>query len=209
MGVIKRGILGGFSGKIGNVVGSSWKGIAVIKSLPLSVANPQTTSQTTQRSKFANMVAVASALLSFLVKPFWDRYASQMSGYNAFIQANIDDMPSDTAGPFEDMILSEGPMTPLTGVSCAQVGVTAEFTVSYDDTTAGAYQSADDIIYIFGYDPDTGEYVYPLLNPTRADGEGSFTFSAVPDTPADVIYGCTARSTDGYRAGAELAKKVG
>jgi len=30
MGTIKRGILGGFSGKVANVVGTSWKGIALL-----------------------------------------------------------------------------------------------------------------------------------------------------------------------------------
>ncbi len=40
MGIIKRGILGGFSNKVANVVGSSWKGINTMRALPLSVANP-------------------------------------------------------------------------------------------------------------------------------------------------------------------------
>lgn len=38
MGTIKQGILGGFSGKVGNVVGASWKGIDYIRSLPSSVS---------------------------------------------------------------------------------------------------------------------------------------------------------------------------
>ena len=59
MGVIKQGILGGFSGKVANIVGSSWKGIPVIKSLPLSVANPQTAAQTTQRNKLKGVVEAA------------------------------------------------------------------------------------------------------------------------------------------------------
>src|SRR5690606_508733 len=42
MGIIKQGILGGFSGKVGNVVGASWKGIDYIRSLPSSVSNPRT-----------------------------------------------------------------------------------------------------------------------------------------------------------------------
>ena len=31
MGTIKQGILGGFSGKVGTVVGSSWKGISYMR----------------------------------------------------------------------------------------------------------------------------------------------------------------------------------
>jgi len=88
MGVIKRGILGGFSNKVGNIVGSTWKGIAIVKSLPLSVANPRTAGQVLQRSKFKNLTVLGSLLLSPIIKPLWDRFANQMSGFNAFISAN-------------------------------------------------------------------------------------------------------------------------
>ena len=34
MGTIKQGILGGFSGKVGTVVGASWKGITYMREIP-------------------------------------------------------------------------------------------------------------------------------------------------------------------------------
>ena len=37
MGKIKQGILGGFRGTVGTVVGSSWNGIAYMKGKPQSV----------------------------------------------------------------------------------------------------------------------------------------------------------------------------
>ena len=49
MGTIKRGILGGFKNKVGSVIGSSWKGIDTMRSMPLSVANPNTAKQKTVR----------------------------------------------------------------------------------------------------------------------------------------------------------------
>lgn len=88
MARIKRGILGGFSKKIGNIVGSSWKGIAVMKSLPLSVANPNTGLQQGVRTQFAAAIAFASDLLPIFIKKVWNRGAMQMSGFNAFVQAN-------------------------------------------------------------------------------------------------------------------------
>ena len=36
MGKIKQGILGGFKGKVGTVIGSSWNGIAYMKGQPQS-----------------------------------------------------------------------------------------------------------------------------------------------------------------------------
>lgn len=90
MGKIKQGILGGFSGKVANVVGSSWKGIAVMKSLPLSVANPKTAKQILQRRRFSILVSMAADILTSVVKPLWDRFAQKMSGFNDFVSKNFE-----------------------------------------------------------------------------------------------------------------------
>jgi len=108
MGVIRRGILGGFSNKVGNIVGSSWKGIAVVKSLPLSVSNPRTAGQVLQRGKFKQLTVLASLLLSAIVKPLWDRFATNMSGYNAFISANRDAFHSNGKINYEEVQMSRG-----------------------------------------------------------------------------------------------------
>lgn len=88
MGVIKRGILGGVSNKIGNVVGSSWKGIATLRSLPLSVANPNTLAQRNNRSTFSVMSKLGSDVLATVCQPLWNRDAKQMSGFNAYVMYN-------------------------------------------------------------------------------------------------------------------------
>lgn len=49
MGKIMQGILGGFSGKVGTVVGGTWKSISYIRSIATSVANPRTEKQLRQR----------------------------------------------------------------------------------------------------------------------------------------------------------------
>lgn len=88
MGIIKQGILGGFSNKVGSVVGSSWKGIAVMRSMPISVANPRTAKQVAQRQEFSQVARFASSLLAEIVQPNWNRAAKRMSGYNSFIKVN-------------------------------------------------------------------------------------------------------------------------
>ena len=52
MGKIKQGILGGFRGTVGTVVGSSWNGIVYMKGLPQSQKDPQTAAQMRQRTFF-------------------------------------------------------------------------------------------------------------------------------------------------------------
>jgi len=82
MGTIKKGILGGFSGKVGTVVGASWKGIAYMRSLPQKVKNPRTLPQRSQRSKFALALAMLQPMTGFL-RTGWKLYAHRQSPFNA------------------------------------------------------------------------------------------------------------------------------
>ena len=88
MAKIKQGILGGFSGKVANVVGTSWKGRAVMKSQPLSVANPRTEAQQEQRGKFSKIAELASAILTQFVQPVENPISGDISGYNLFCKDN-------------------------------------------------------------------------------------------------------------------------
>lgn len=115
--VIKRGILGGFSNKIGNIVGTSWKGIAIMKSLPLSVANPRTAGQVTQRGLFGYASQFASFFLSTMVKPLWDRFAQQESGFNAFVKANINALNGGSGQSWADVVFSKGKLDQDSGIS--------------------------------------------------------------------------------------------
>lgn len=89
MATIKQGILGAFSGKVAGVVGSSWKGIPVMKSLPPSVANPRTAAQIEQRSRMSACTSFSQSVLADVIKPLNDRFASRMSGFNLFTSRNI------------------------------------------------------------------------------------------------------------------------
>jgi hypothetical protein len=88
MAVIKQGILGGFSGKVGSVIGSSWKGRAVMKSQPLSVSNPNTAGQQSQRTKFKSITQLGSTLLSGYVQKVCNVISGSITGYNLFVQTN-------------------------------------------------------------------------------------------------------------------------
>lgn len=148
MGVIKRGILGGFSGSVGSVVGTSWKGIEVMKSKPLSVANPRTAGQVAQRSKMSNVVALATVINASTIKPLWDRFAVKQSGYNAFVQANIDLFASIIPSPAASFILSKGKMTAGDGLGAVAEAGAALLTASWSDFSGDGYKLATDEAYI-------------------------------------------------------------
>jgi len=82
MGTIRKGILGGFSGKVGTVVGASWRGISYMRSLPQKVRNPRTDGQRSQRSKFALALALLKPMTAFL-RTGWKLFAHRQSPMNA------------------------------------------------------------------------------------------------------------------------------
>ncbi|WP_430817852.1 DUF6266 family protein [Carboxylicivirga sp. RSCT41] len=53
MGQYKKGILGGFTGKVGNVIGSTWRGINYMRSLSDRSNKKASEKQLLQRAKFA------------------------------------------------------------------------------------------------------------------------------------------------------------
>ena len=113
MGVIKQGILGGFQNKVGAVIGSNWKGIATMRSRPISVANPRTGKQVAVRSEFTILVKMASALNATLIRPYWSRFAQKKTGANAFISANYGKMAGNITNIPDRMILSQGKLDGL------------------------------------------------------------------------------------------------
>lgn len=60
MGLINRGILGGFSKKTGTVIGAYWRGLDVIKALPRNKGRKSTQTQLEQQQKFAVVTAFLS-----------------------------------------------------------------------------------------------------------------------------------------------------
>ena len=115
MGKIINGILGGVSGKVGGVVGSNWKGIPTLRAYAIP-ANPQSAGQTTQRNKFAAVLAFLKLILATVIQPYWDPFATGQSGYNAAMSVNLLAWADSTA--FDDAIVSTGSLESETIDSC-------------------------------------------------------------------------------------------
>jgi len=87
MAKIPSGILGPPRGKIGSVVGASWKGIAYIRAYVIP-ANPKTAAQVATRALFADLVVLAQQVLGAVLQPFWDPFVVRNSGFAHFIGVN-------------------------------------------------------------------------------------------------------------------------
>lgn len=170
MGIIRRGILGGFSNRVGNVVGSSWKGIATMRVLPLSVANPRTAAQINVRKNFSGITRLASELLTSIVKPLNDRFAVRMSGYNLFIQRNSKAFKDD--GTFDPLALtlSHGRLSAPVIESVTAVGNAVG--VEFASSLSSSMDLSSDKVYALVVDSATGEVLGTSSGEVdRSDGE--------------------------------------
>lgn len=154
MGKIYQGILGKVSGKVGSVVGSSWKGIATLRIYNNVVANPRTAGQIAQRSAFKQFAQLAKSLLTGLIKPYWDKKALRMSGFNSFIKVNLaNGAAADIVSKF---VSSKGNLT--THVLGIAINTADEaINVEHDANVKGRY------------DLDTDEMNLVLVNKTKME----------------------------------------
>lgn len=159
MAIIPQGILGGVKNKIGAVVGSSWKGIPVLKSKPLSVANPRTAGQISQRDAFKLASEIGSSILASWIKPFWDRSASKMSGYNAWLRANVGFMAGGVISDYNDLIMSNGKLSPAVSIALAADDSSNAITITPTAGTLNQFSAASDIAQAVYFNASKGYWI--------------------------------------------------
>ena len=146
MATFKQGILGGFSGKVGGVIGSSWKGIDTMRSQPSSVTNPRTNAQVSNRTRFKSVSQLAAAMLTTIVKPLNDRFAQKMSGFNDFCQRNSTAFDSTGAFIPGNLVLSKGKLTEPSMLEVVSA-VSGVMSVSFSSDITGSFDSATDKVF--------------------------------------------------------------
>lgn len=154
MAVIKSGILGGLSGSIGNVTGSSWKGIAVLRTKPLSVANPNTPAQQAVRKPWASLTKLGSSITGVILQPVWNGIASKMSGYNLFLRENAQ-LAFSYLGDFLPMGLHVSPGTlPSAAVSVDELASTTSMSFNVATALPSVQALTTDKLYAVVVDSD-------------------------------------------------------
>ena len=115
MGTIKQGVLGGFSGKVGTVIGASWKGTAYMRGQATHVKNPRTAAQIAQRTKmeFArNYLQQAQEFLNVGLKDVAKHQSPLNYAVSQMVRnAILGDYP-DYAPDYTKLVWSHGLLTP-------------------------------------------------------------------------------------------------
>ena len=151
MGKIKQGILGGFRGKVGTVIGASWNGIAYMRGLPQSVKNPKTAVQQAQRAFFAEVQDLVSQLSYEQLHFLFPNPEQQMSRRNAMVkQLTALSIVEDGAKHVDLASLTtigNAPEADLPGVTVT--ASRSNLTISWDKENAWRTAHADEYPTIF------------------------------------------------------------
>jgi hypothetical protein len=183
MGKIGQGILGGLSGKVGNIIGGSWKGIDYIRIKPTSVANPRTEGQVNQRNKFRVTLEYLQANKGF-VKIGYKSFATKKTEFNAamsYILNNaIGGIAPDFTVDYSLALLSRGTLSGvLNGVT--DLATPGQVSFDWDDNSAEGNANATDKAMLLVYNPSKKESISILDGVDRTVGSQVVT---IPNTYA-------------------------
>jgi hypothetical protein len=173
-GVITQGILGGFSGKVGPVVGAKWKDIDYMKSYVIP-ANPNTPGQQTQRTRFTTIQEYARQVLSTLIQPYWDPFYSDKSGYNALmsnwlLNADANDLLVAACSA------SKGTLAPQILTIATYDSVSGDVSISWNQNLVGN-QLATDLAKVLVFDKSSGLLYFEDSSDARSTNNTTFTIN--------------------------------
>ncbi len=180
MGTIKQGILGGFNGKVGTVVGSSWKGTAYMRGRAQHIKNPRTAGQIYQRNA---MKAIALALrpIASILSITFKNSAQKMSGYNKAVSINYKEAVENVGGVptvnYSKLILSKGNIRPFDYLNIDDMSENGRYYLSVinSDNSQVDYEG----LIFFIYDPTEDTWFTGVIKQHFHTGE-TLEFTSVP-----------------------------
>lgn len=189
MATIKKGILGGVSGKIGNVIGGSWNGVDYLRSVPTEVKQANTILQQSQRMKFKTLIDFLRPQKE-LIRLGFKSMANKASAFNVAVSYNYHhalagDYDTGFSIDYSKALLANGSLPPIVGLT-AESTTAGQLSLSWTDNSDENGATADDILYVDVYNPEKGTAVIRINAAKRSAG------SVVVNLPAgysgDVVH---------------------
>ena len=182
MGKIKQGILGGFKGKVGTVIGASWNGIAYMRGLPQSIKNPKTAAQQAQRAFFREVQDLVGQLSYEQLVFLFPESVQGMSRRNLLVKQLSTDPLVAEGSKHVDLAditsLGNAPTADLPDVSI--VASRSAVTISWNADTAWRSQHADEYPTICVFNV-TQKKIFLVHSTVSVGASGSQSFSVESD----------------------------
>ena len=153
MAKLTQGILDGFVGSVGTVVGYSWRGRWCMRARPKKIKNPRTEAQQEHRMIFRDMVRLASYMLPAISKGL--REASkvkQVTEGNLFVNRNKKCFT--TAGvDYKRLVISSGHAAPVEFVE-SSVDDRMVLHTRFEKNPLRLCADNEDNVFVFSYCPE-------------------------------------------------------
>lgn len=183
MARIQNPIIGQAVNQAGGMIFSVWKQLKVMRSKPLSVANPQTPAQQAVRRRMALLASLMRELLSE-IRVGYTRFQNGTTQWAQFLKENYATGTSDN-GTTASLIttalkFSKGTLLPMEDGSIDHV-TGQEIQLDWNDNSGQQGANASDKLHVILVNANGSAVASVPLSQTR--GAGTATFNA----PADII----------------------
>jgi len=172
MGTYNKGILGAFSGKVGPVVGASWRGKDVMRSLPRKGNRVATATQLVQREKFTMVSDFLTPINSVVGRYFGNNNGDKTRRNQAMsylMREAINYVDPDLVWDFSKVLISRGDLLGLnTATATAGTGQSVDFSWT-DNSGQGDAETTDKLVVVL-YEETTKTTVHSLNAGLRNQG---------------------------------------
>jgi hypothetical protein len=175
MSIVTQGILGGFSGKTGPVVGSTWKGRSIMRAKPVFKKNRSFTQpQMDQQEKFKMMMAFLRGI-DYLLNLTYKTSNRERTGFQEAFSANLRDAVAGLESPYSidysKVKISNGTIPVLSQVTfTADASNMAKFGWNATVDSGNKASTADRAIAVL-YSPEDNLFLTSHFNARRSDQE--------------------------------------
>jgi hypothetical protein len=169
MGTIDKGIMGGFSGKVGNVIGGNWKGIDYMRSKASRRNFKPTQRQLEQQLKFALAIRFVQSM-SGLAEMSFGNFAVRKTGINSAVSYTLRNAIAGTYPVFNiqypNVLVSRGDL-PNALAPTVTTGPGSMITWSWTDNSKVGIARATDKALLAVYCPAFNQCIYTTGSAAR------------------------------------------
>ncbi|WP_051285358.1 DUF6266 family protein [Aequorivita capsosiphonis] len=166
MGTFKKGILGGFRGKVGSVVGARWRGKYVMRSVPEVDENRTPTDKQRKVRERFGLVARFLNPIKPIVGKYFGKKQKDKSPFNLatsyHILEAVLEVGTDFVMDYPKVLISKGDLSGLQSPALTAPS-TNLLQLDYTDNSGQGFAQADDQLVVVLFVENLGEY--QTLNP--------------------------------------------
>jgi hypothetical protein len=168
MGKFQVGILGGFEGKVGTVVGGRWKGIDYMRHKGRKSTKPPTQAQLEQQAKFTLVTKFIHKFSLLLMRSF--KETPQLTGTNVAFTYNYNKAIAGAypnySLDFSKVALSIGELQNAVLPTASDAGG-GKIKYDWQDNSGDTLAAADDIAILVAYCEETNQSIFTMAGAAR------------------------------------------